>query len=264
MDRLPVNIFSDHRFMINIIPIPAFEDNYIWLLQVGRKVVVVDPGDALPVINTLQHNDWDLAAILITHHHDDHIGGVPSLLEQFNIPVYAPSYGNYPFEHIPLKEGDSIHLPEIAQSFDILWLPGHTLDHIAYMNAEYLFCGDVLFGAGCGRLFEGTPQQMLNSLNKIKTLPLCTKIFCTHEYTLKNIQFARTLEPSNHRLAAREAKTMQLRQQNIPTLPSTLEEEIATNPFLRCSTPEIQHNLALQSSTEIDIFTAMRQRRNHY
>lgn len=264
MGRLHANFFSNHRLMINIIPIPAFEDNYIWLLQVGRKVVVVDPGDALPVISTLQRNDWDLAAILITHHHDDHIGGVPNLLEQFDTPVYAPSYGDYPFKHIPLKEGDTIHLPAIAQTFEILWLPGHTLDHIAYVNAQYLFCGDVLFGAGCGRLFEGTPLQMLNSLNKIKALPLDTKIFCTHEYTLKNVQFARTLEPSNPRLAARETKTVQLRQLNIPTLPSTLEEEMATNPFLRCSIPEIQHNLALQSSTEIDIFTAMRQRRNHY
>jgi hydroxyacylglutathione hydrolase len=250
--------------MINIIPIPAFEDNYIWLLQVGRKVVVIDPGDALPVIKVLHDNDWELAAILVTHHHDDHIGGVSHLLEQFKVPVYAPAYRNYAFTHTPVKEGDTIYLSAIAQSFEVLWLPGHTLDHVAYVNTEYLFCGDVLFAAGCGRLFEGTPNQMLNSLNRIKKLPLSTKIFCTHEYTLKNIQFALTLEPSNARLQAREIKTIQLRQQNTPTLPSTLEEEIATNPFLRCSMPEIQQNIALNSSTEIDIFTAIRQLRNHY
>lgn len=264
MDKPHANFLSDHRFMINIIPIPAFEDNYIWLLQYGRKVVVIDPGDALPVIKVLQDNNWELAAILVTHHHDDHIGGVPHLLEQFNVPVYAPEYRDYSFTHTPVKEGDTIHLSAIAQSFDVLWLPGHTLDHVAYVNTQYLFCGDVLFAAGCGRLFEGTPNQMLNSLNRIKKLPLSTKIFCTHEYTLKNIQFALTLEPSNARLKAREIKTTQLRQQNIPTLPTTLEEEIATNPFLRCSAPEIQHNLALNSSAELDIFTAIRQLRNHY
>ena len=253
-----------HLFMINIIPIPAFEDNYIWLLQQERNVVVIDPGDAEPVLALLKQNDWMLKAILITHHHHDHIGGVSALLEHYNVPVYAPDYGHYAFNHTPVKEGDVIQLPEISESFNVLWLPGHTLDHIAYVNAEHLFCGDVLFGAGCGRLFEGTPLQMLNSLNKIKQLPISTKIFCTHEYTLKNIQFARTLEPSNHQLELREKQVNELRKQNIPTLPSTLSEEIETNPFLRCLESEVIQNSGAKSSTEIDVFTTIRQMRNHY
>jgi hydroxyacylglutathione hydrolase len=250
--------------MINIIPIPAFEDNYIWLLQQGRNVVVVDPGDAAPVLATLQKNDWHLTAILITHHHHDHIGGVQALLAHTNVPVYAPGYRTYPFPHTPVKEGDTVHLTDISQTFEVLWLPGHTLDHIAYVNNVYLFCGDVLFGAGCGRLFEGTPTQMLHSLDRIKQLPSETQVFCTHEYTLKNIQFARTLEPFNAALQVRESNTILQRQQNIPTLPTTIAAEMATNPFLRCNEGEIRQTLAMQSQSEIDIFTRIRQLRNHY
>jgi len=180
------------------------------------------------------------------------------------VPVYAPSYGNYPFAHIPVKEGDQIQLAAIGESFQVMWLPGHTLDHIAYVNPNYLFCGDVLFGAGCGRLFEGTPLQMLSSLNRIKRLPEKTQIFCTHEYTLKNIEFARTLEPSNHELQARQNDAIRLRLQNLPTLPSTLREEIQTNPFLRCTESEVMLNSGANSSAEIDVFTAIRQLRNHY
>lgn len=250
--------------MINIVPVPAFEDNYIWLLVHERNVVVIDPGDATPVLKALKENNWTLKAILITHHHDDHIGGVQALRLQFPVPVYAPGYRAYPFEHIPVKEGDSIQLNDIGESFQVLWLPGHTLDHIAYINDNYLFCGDVLFGAGCGRLFEGTPLQMLNSLNRIKQLPISTHVFCTHEYTVKNIQFARMLEPSNQKLKSREIKVTQLRQHNLPTLPSTIAEELETNPFLRCTHHEIMQNSGAKSSAEIDIFTAIRQLRNHY
>ncbi|OYY50856.1 MAG: hydroxyacylglutathione hydrolase [Methylophilaceae bacterium 17-44-8] len=250
--------------MINIIPIPAFEDNYIWLLQHERNVVVIDPGDAEPVMAHLRKNNWALKAILITHHHHDHIGGVQALLAHYPVKVYAPGYQHYPFDHIPVRENDEIHLNDISETFKVLWLPGHTLDHIAYVNEQYLFSGDVLFGAGCGRLFEGTPTQMLHSLNKIKQLPLSTKVYCTHEYTLKNIQFALTLEPDNIRLQAREAKAIALRKQHLPTIPSTLEEEMETNPFLRCLEPDIKQNSGVKLSTEIDVFTAIRQLRNHY
>lgn len=250
--------------MTAIIPVPAFEDNYIWLLVHERNVVAIDPGDSAPVLKILKAQDWSLKGILITHHHHDHIGGVNELLAHHSVPVYAPAYGHYTFPYIPIKEGDQIHLPYIEERFEVMWLPGHTLDHVAYVNSQYLFCGDVLFGAGCGRLFEGTPQQMLESLNKIKQLPKSTKIYCTHEYTLKNIQFARTLEPNNLQLQAREQSVIQLRQQNRPTLPSSIADEIETNPFLRCNQAEIMQNSGANSVAEIDVFTAIRQMRNHY
>lgn len=264
IETLLFGILFAFLHMINIIPIPAFEDNYIWLLEHEGNVVAIDPGDAMPVLAALRENDWTLKAILITHHHDDHIGGVDTLVSHCSVPVYAPSYRAYTFAHIPVKEGDNVQLDAIGESFQVLWLPGHTLDHIAYVNANYLFCGDVLFGAGCGRLFEGTPLQMLNSLNRIKQLPKATKVFCTHEYTLKNIQFARTLEPSNQQLESREIKTNQLLKHNLPTLPSSIGEEIETNPFLRCKQNEIMQNSGAKSSAEVDIFTAIRQLRNHY
>lgn len=250
--------------MIDVIPVPAFEDNYIWLLVRGRNVVAIDPGDATPVLAMLNKNFWTLTAILITHHHQDHIGGVNALLGHHLVPVYAPSYGHYAFPHIPIKDGKHIHLSGIDETFQAMWLPGHTLDHIAYVNNHHLFCGDVLFGAGCGRLFEGTPHQMLESLNRIKQLPKSTKVYCTHEYTLKNIQFARTLEPNNPQLKAREHKVMLLRQQKCPSLPSTIAEELATNPFLRCNQIEIMRNSGANSDAEVDVFTAIRELRNHY
>ena len=157
--------------MVTIFPIPAFEDNYIWVLQLGSNVVVVDPGDAAPVLQMLREKQLKLSAILITHHHSDHVDGVEALLAQQPAPVYAPAYRDYAFPHIQVREGDHVTLTAIEQTFNVLWLPGHTLDHIAYVNDQFLFSGDVLFGAGCGRLFEGSPEQMLNSLNRIKRLP---------------------------------------------------------------------------------------------
>jgi hydroxyacylglutathione hydrolase len=250
--------------MLNIIPIPAFEDNYIWLLQHNDYAVVVDPGEAAPVIATLQKLNLTLAAILITHHHGDHIGGVPSLLAHRAVPVYAPQYEQFDFEHNKLTEGDEIHLPEIEQKFRVMWLPGHTLGHIAYVNDEYLFCGDVLFGAGCGRLFEGTPSQMLASLNRLTTLKPNTKIFCTHEYTAKNIAFALTLEPDNADLQARASSVKQLRQQQLPSLPSNIALELATNPYLRCNQNSIIKNSHAQKPDLLSVFTAIRTLRNHY
>jgi hydroxyacylglutathione hydrolase len=250
--------------MLNIIPIPAFEDNYIWLLHQHGYAVVVDPGDTAPVIAALQKLNLTLAAILITHHHSDHIGGVADLLSYQAAPVYAPQYEKFNFEHIKLAEGDEVNLPEINQSFRVMWLPGHTLGHIAYVNDDYLLCGDTLFGAGCGRLFEGTPAQMLTSLNRIKVLNPATKVFCTHEYTAKNIAFALTLEPNNADLQARANSVKQLRQQNIPSLPSNIGLELATNPFLRCNQSSIIKNSQAQNSDDLSVFTAIRTLRNHY
>jgi hydroxyacylglutathione hydrolase len=250
--------------MLNIIPIPAFTDNYIWLLHNSRHAVVVDPGDAQPVIAMLQKLNLTLTAILITHHHSDHIDGVSELLTHQMAPVYAPKYENFNFEHIKLAEGDEITLPEIAQTFSVMWLPGHTLGHIAYVNDDYLLCGDVLFGAGCGRLFEGTPAQMLQSLQRLKALNDKTKVFCTHEYTAKNIAFALTLEPKNNDLLMRQKHVSALRIQNQPSLPSTIGLELDTNPYLRCKQAAIIKNSQAKSEDELSVFTAIRALRNHY
>jgi hydroxyacylglutathione hydrolase len=224
----------------------------------------VDPGDAAPVIAMLKQLKLNLSAILITHHHSDHIDGVPSLLAYRTVPVYAPKYENFNFEHTKLAEGDEITLPEIAQTFRVMWLPGHTLGHIAYVNDETLLCGDTLFGAGCGRLFEGTPAQMLASLQRLKNLNPQTKVYCTHEYTAKNIAFALTLEPDNADLMARQAQTQHLRAQNMPSLPSHIALELKTNPFLRCTQAAIiQHSKALKTD-ELSVFSAIRMLRNHY
>ena len=250
--------------MLHIIPIPAFEDNYIWLLHNNRYAVVVDPGDAAPVIAVLEKLNLTLAAILITHHHGDHIDGVPSLLAYRAVPVYAPQYEKFNFAHIQLVDGDEISLPEIVQNFRIMWLPGHTLGHIAYSNNDYLFCGDVLFSAGCGRLFEGTPAQMLSSLNRLKTLQPNTQVFCTHEYTTTNINFALGLEPNNEQLLARASTVKQLRKNLQPTLPTNIALELNINPFLRCHQSAIIKNSHAEKQDELSVFTAIRSLRNHY
>ena len=250
--------------MLNIIPIPAFEDNYIWLLHNQRDAIVVDPGDAEPVIAALKQLHLSLSAILITHHHSDHIDGVCGLLRHQLAPVYAPQYEKFDFEHIKLADGDELHLPDIAQTFRVMWLPGHTLGHIAYVNDDYLFCGDVLFGAGCGRLLEGTPIEMLHSLERLKMLNANIKVFCTHEYTAKNIEFALTLEPDNQDLQARASTVLQLRRQQLPTLPSNIALELDTNPFLRCNQASIIKNSRAEKSDALSVFTAIRTLRNHY
>ncbi len=260
--------------MLQIIPIPAFTDNYIWLLHNKKHAVVIDPGDAQPVIDALEQNNLTLSSILITHHHDDHIGGVEKLMDYSNkscankncapVSVYAPKYENYAFAHTALAENDVVDLPEIDERFSVMWLPGHTLGHIAYYNENLLFCGDTLFSAGCGRLFEGTPQQMLQSLNRLKRLNSATKVYCTHEYTAKNIEFALTVEPDNQTLIARQAAVQQLREQQLPSLPSTIELELATNPFLRCNQTTIWQNSQAKTHDDLAVFTAIRALRNHY
>ena len=225
-----------------VVPVRAFRDNYIWTLRGGadaRSAAVVDPGEARPVLEYLEREKLDLRAILATHHHADHVGGVAELLARFRVPVYGPRGEPIPTLTHPVSEGDRVTLPELGASFSVLDIPGHTRAHIAYYGAGALFCGDTLFACGCGRVFEGTPEQMYSSLEKLLALPDETKVYCGHEYTLANIGFARAVEPENKLLEKRESKIRQLRDEGRPTLPSTLGEEKATNPFLRCREPAV-------------------------
>lgn len=180
------------------------------------------------------------------------------------MPVYAPQYEHFDFDHIAIAENDVVDLAEIGVSFRVMWLPGHTLGHIAYYNDELLFCGDILFSAGCGRLFEGTPEQMLQSLSRLKQLNMATKVYCTHEYTAHNIAFALTLEPDNAILINTKTAVAQLRSQNLPSLPSTIKLELEINPFLRCNQTTIWQNSQAKTHDELAVFTAIRALRNHY
>lgn len=259
------------RQHLQIIPIPAFKDNYIWLLHNHHQAVVVDPGDAWPVLAILQELHLTLTTILITHHHHDHTGGVTALLEAYpHARVFAPKRETYDFPHVPVTEPDIVDISSLDIMLKVIDVPGHTLGHIAYyipgkeQEPHRLFCGDTLFGAGCGRLFEGTPAQMYHSLQKLAVLPPETAVYCTHEYTLHNLAFAMTLEPGNPQLIKRQYDTLQLRQQNQPSLPSTIQYELATNPFLRCDSPEIKSSLHLKDATPLHVFTTIRKLRNHY
>jgi hydroxyacylglutathione hydrolase len=257
------------QYKIQIIPVPAFKDNYIWLMHNGIDAVAVDPGDAAPLLSTLSTLNLNLEAILITHHHQDHIGGVDALLKQFPaLNVYAPKLENYHFKHTAVGEPDTFKCTEWLPEFKVLDLPGHTLGHIGlymeHVDQNWLFCGDTLFGAGCGRLFEGTPLQMFTSLQKLATLPADTQVFCTHEYTLHNINFALSIEPDNKTLLQRHQDTIAMRNAGLPSLPSTIALELATNPFLRCDSKQIQLSTQLLNQPLLKVFTKIRELRNSY
>lgn len=222
-----------------VVAVNAFKDNYVWTLRNGKHAAVVDPGDARPVLDYLASEGLALAAVLATHHHPDHVGGISRLLEEFRVPVYGPRGEPIPTVTRAVSEGDTVSIPELGASFAVLDIPGHTRAHIAYYGAGSLFCGDTLFACGCGRVFEGTPEQMYASLEKLRALPDETKVYCGHEYTLANIGFAKAVEPRNGALERREARDRRLREAGRPTLPSTLGDEKATNPFLRCREPAV-------------------------
>lgn len=251
--------------MLEILPIPAFEDNYIWLINDGKHAVIVDPGDATPAIKMLEQSQLVLDAILITHHHHDHIDGVHELLSKYNVPVFAPAKEVFDFPYTPVAEGDSVTLKHLDLKLDVIEIPGHTLGHIAYYSHPYLFCGDTLFSCGCGRLFEGTPQQLHRSLQRLAKLPEETMVFCTHEYTARNIDFALNVEPSNNALRLRQLQVKALRNTNKPSLPTTIKLELKTNPFLRCHIPAIQKAVGIdQPESILTVFTQLREMRNHY
>jgi len=250
--------------MITITPIPAFQDNYIWLIANNQHAVVVDPGEAAPVIAYLKQHQLTLDGILITHHHADHIGGVDDLLAYQACKVYAPQKEQYLFAHQAVTDKQIVQLANLNLNLEVIELPGHTLGHVAYYGANSLFCGDTLFGAGCGRLFEGTPTQMFHSLQKLADLPPETAVYCAHEYTERNLQFALTLEPNNPNLIDRIHQTKNLRAAHQPSLPSSVGLELLTNPFLRCDSEEIAETIGLKGRELIEIFTAIRQARNQF
>lgn len=230
--------------MIQITALPAFTDNYIWLLQDSdsRRCAVVDPGDAAPVQAWLAANPgWVLSDILITHHHHDHVGGVAQLKKATDAKVAGPASENIPARDVALKDGDRIRV--LGWDFDVIAVPGHTLGHIAFYHQGTLFCGDTLFAAGCGRLFEGTPEQMHSSLARLASFPEDTRVYCTHEYTLSNLRFAVAVEPGNPHTVERLAKVSEQRQAGIITLPSTLALEKLTNPFLRTGETSVKEKV---------------------
>jgi hydroxyacylglutathione hydrolase len=251
-----------------ILPLPAFTDNYIWVIQHGHYAAVVDPGDAEPVLGYLARHQLTLCAILNTHHHADHTGGNLALLAQYPVPVYGPARESIPGLTHPLHENDTVSLPELALELSVIDVPGHTLGHIAYYGTDILLCGDTLFGCGCGRLFEGTPAQMLDSLSKLARLPAQTAVYCAHEYTLTNITFALTLEPNNLALQQRAHDEQLKRRNKQPTLPSNIGLELATNPFLRCNTPVLktsaEHCLNQLLPDELAVFSAIRRLKNQF
>jgi hydroxyacylglutathione hydrolase len=258
--------------MLTIIPIPAFTDNYIWVLREGASAAVVDPGDAAPVLDYLEREGLTLSAIIATHHHKDHVGGVPALLERFSVPVFGPARETIPGRTHAMAEGDEITVPGPGIAMRVLDIPGHTAGHIAFVGGEphapIAFVGDTLFAAGCGRLFEGTPAQMTNSLAKLAALAAPTKVYCGHEYTMANLRFALAVEPANSALHERQAREQAKRDRGLPTLPSTIADERATNPFLRAEIPTVyaaaEAHAGRKLADAVDAFAVVREWKNGF
>lgn len=257
---------------MNLLPLPAFTDNYIWMLHDGRQAAVVDPGDAAPVFQALQRLGLRLQAILVTHHHPDHVGGVDALRDATGATVYGPARERIPEPLVRLAQGDTVDV--LGLHFEVIDVPGHTAGHIAFYcpamdGTPLLFCGDTLFSGGCGRLFEGTPAQMLHSLDQLAALPDNTRVCCTHEYTLSNLKFARAVEPGNAALVHYSSQCEALRARGEPTLPSRMALERDINPFLRVRVPMVAqaargHDVQVDQDDAVAVLAALRQWKNEF
>ncbi|MEP7061095.1 MAG: hydroxyacylglutathione hydrolase [Betaproteobacteria bacterium] len=257
--------------MPSIIAIPAFNDNYIWMIRRQANAAVVDPGDAAPVLDHLAREHLALTAIVTTHHHADHVGGNVGLLARHDVPVFAPAHETIPGATRSLAEGDRIDVSGVGVTLDVLDVPGHTAGHIAYVgdiDGPVLFCGDTLFAAGCGRLFEGTAEQMWTSLGKFACLDPATRVYCAHEYTLANLRFAAAVEPANEAIATRVRTETPKRARQQPTLPSTIALELATNPFLRAREPAVraaaEAHTGMTLARPVEVFAALREWKNRF
>lgn len=256
---------------MKLLALPAFADNYIWMLHDGRQALVVDPGESAPVEQALDAQGLRLSAILVTHHHGDHVGGIDALRPRLQGPVHGPAREQIPQPCTPLRDGESIEWNGLR--FDVIDVPGHTAGHIAYFHAAgdaeapLLFCGDTLFSGGCGRLFEGTPAQMHRSLSRLAELPGDTRVCCAHEYTLSNLKFARAVEPGNRDLRDYSVRCEALRAEGRATLPSSIGLERRINPFMRCAQPEVAAAAATHGARrddEVDVLAALRQWKNEF
>lgn len=256
---------------LEVTAVPAFADNYLWLvhgLTDRRRVAVVDPGDARPVAEALAAHDLVLEAILVTHHHPDHVGGVEALVDRTGAPVYGPARESIPRRTTALAGGDYVKLESLGLGFEVIDVPGHTAGHIAYCGHGALFCGDTLFSGGCGRLFEGTPAQMLASLDRLRTLPPDTRMYCAHEYTASNLRFALAVEPVNADLVAHAELVAQWRASGRPSVPTTLGLEARINPFLRTREATVraaaERRAGRALADDADAFAVVREWKNEF
>ncbi|WP_198679620.1 hydroxyacylglutathione hydrolase [Aliidiomarina minuta] len=255
---------------MHIHAIPAFNDNYIWILQPkdSTQCVIVDPGDAQPVMKFLAEHQLTPAALLITHHHHDHTGGIQALTDRYAMPVYGPAEEDISGVTDKLRGGDSLPLTVLNLTFNIIDCPGHTNGHIAFYSAPLLFCGDTLFSAGCGRMFEGTPEQFIKSLRRFKALPDETLVYCAHEYTAANLEFAKAVEPDNQAISSHQQWVAERRQANEITVPSTLRLERKINPFLRCHLFSVQQSAQRYAQTsladEVEVFACIREWKDNF
>ena len=251
--------------MLHVTAVPAFTDNYIWLIHSPRDpalVVAVDPGEASPVTTVLDRSGWTLRGILLTHKHNDHVGGVVELLGRSDVPVYAPRLDPAPAKPTQLAQGDKAEFADLGLSFEVLDVPGHTLGHIAFVGHGAVFSGDTLFSAGCGRLFEGTPEQMSSSLAKFAALPPATHVYCGHEYTVSNLRFAQAVEPENRAVQEYLEQCLQMRASGKATLPSTIRQERNVNPFLRCHEGTVkqaaERHAGCRLQSDVQVFATLR------